>query len=114
MAMKYVSAYLMSVLSGNESPSSSDVEKILSTVGVEVEADVLTTFMKSVQGKKSHEVSAGSCVLRRRALLFRALSADFGFAHLSASRRVVSWVWDYVRVSTSVGATRVSAIIATL
>eukprot|EP00922_Rhytidocystis_sp_ex-Travisia-forbesii_P059845 GHVS01088739.1.p1 GENE.GHVS01088739.1~~GHVS01088739.1.p1 ORF type:complete len:113 (+),score=52.91 GHVS01088739.1:154-492(+) len=58
MAMKYVAAYLMAVLSGNDSPSSKDVETILGSVGGEVDKDVLGAFMKSVKGKSPHELVA--------------------------------------------------------
>eukprot|EP00922_Rhytidocystis_sp_ex-Travisia-forbesii_P012709 GHVS01019130.1.p1 GENE.GHVS01019130.1~~GHVS01019130.1.p1 ORF type:complete len:109 (+),score=41.16 GHVS01019130.1:197-523(+) len=58
MAMKYVAAYLMAVLSGNEAPSSKDVETILGSVGGEVDKDVLGAFMKSVKGKSPHELIA--------------------------------------------------------
>lgn len=54
--MKYVSAYLMAALSGKESPSSSDVEAILESVGGEVDGTVLGAFMKSVEGKTIHEL----------------------------------------------------------
>eukprot|EP00401_Gymnodinium_catenatum_P059001 CAMPEP_0117526330 /NCGR_PEP_ID=MMETSP0784-20121206/36228_1 /TAXON_ID=39447 /ORGANISM="" /LENGTH=36 /DNA_ID= /DNA_START= /DNA_END= /DNA_ORIENTATION= len=32
MSLKYVAAYLMSVLAGNESPSAKDIKKILESV----------------------------------------------------------------------------------
>lgn len=56
--MKYVSAFLMATLSGNDSPSKKDVTKILSAVGVEVDDEALDAFMKAVEGKVPHEVIA--------------------------------------------------------
>eukprot|EP00920_Eleutheroschizon_duboscqi_P024739 GHVT01061337.1.p9 GENE.GHVT01061337.1~~GHVT01061337.1.p9 ORF type:complete len:111 (+),score=38.20 GHVT01061337.1:3997-4329(+) len=58
MSMKYVAAYLMAVLGGNEKPGKKDVEKILSAVGITSDGDVLGTFMKTVEGKTTHEVIA--------------------------------------------------------
>ena len=49
--MKYVSAYLMCVLGGNDTPSEDDVKGVLAAVGVEVDAEKLTSFMSSVAGK---------------------------------------------------------------
>lgn len=35
--MRYVAAYLLAVLGGNESPSSKDLKKILDSVGIETD-----------------------------------------------------------------------------
>ncbi len=37
--MRYVAAYLLCALGGNDSPSAADIEKILGSVGVDAEAD---------------------------------------------------------------------------
>eukprot|EP01070_Trichotokara_eunicae_P008005 Trichotokara_eunicae@DN5612_c0_g2_i2.p2 len=37
MALKYVSAYMLAAIGGNESPKKKDVKKILESVGVDVE-----------------------------------------------------------------------------
>jgi len=55
--MKYVAAYCLAVLSGNNSPSADDVKKILSSVGVEVDADKLSGLVNSLKGKNIHEVN---------------------------------------------------------
>jgi large subunit ribosomal protein LP2 len=55
--MKYVAAYCLAVLSGNNSPSADDVKKILSSVGVEVDADKLSGLLNSLKGKNIHEVN---------------------------------------------------------
>eukprot|EP01071_Lankesteria_metandrocarpae_P001382 Lankesteria_metandrocarpae@DN1508_c0_g1_i1.p1 len=58
MAMKYVAAYMMAVLAGKDQPSKKDVEGIISAVGGEVDATVLTAFMTKVAGKETHELVA--------------------------------------------------------
>ncbi|XP_058515739.1 uncharacterized protein LOC131479206 [Ochotona princeps] len=58
MAMKYVSAYLMVVLSGNENPGKKDIEKTLSSVGIETEGAVVDALLKGVQGKSAHQLIA--------------------------------------------------------
>ena len=49
--MRYVSAYLLSVLGGNESPTVADIKAILASVGVEVDEERLSALMKSMEGK---------------------------------------------------------------
>ena len=39
--MRYVAAYLLAALGGNDSPSKADVTKILESVGLDIEADRL-------------------------------------------------------------------------
>lgn len=56
--MKYVSAYMMAVLSGNNTPSKKDVTKILASVGVEVDDETVDALIKSMEGKVPHEVIA--------------------------------------------------------
>ncbi|KMZ99891.1 60S acidic ribosomal protein P2, putative [Plasmodium vivax] len=56
MAMKYVAAYLMCVLGGNENPTAKEVKKVLGAVNAEVEEDVLTNLMDSLNGKCYHEL----------------------------------------------------------
>eukprot|EP00745_Piridium_sociabile_P008918 TRINITY_DN160694_c0_g1_i1.p2 TRINITY_DN160694_c0_g1~~TRINITY_DN160694_c0_g1_i1.p2 ORF type:complete len:114 (+),score=32.09 TRINITY_DN160694_c0_g1_i1:81-422(+) len=56
MALKYVSAYLMSVLGGKNEPSKKDIEAILGSVGADVEAIVLDAFLGQMKGKTTHEV----------------------------------------------------------
>nr|Q967Y9.2 RecName: Full=Large ribosomal subunit protein P2; AltName: Full=60S acidic ribosomal protein P2 [Eimeria tenella] len=58
--MKYVAAYLMTVLGGNEAPTAADVSRVLEPVGAEVNPEVLKTLIDAMQGKAAHEViSAG-------------------------------------------------------
>ncbi|EPR60831.1 ribosomal protein RPP2 [Toxoplasma gondii TgCatPRC2] len=58
MAMKYVAAYLMVVLSGTDAPTKKQVEKTLSSVGIDVEDDIMDAFFKAVEGKTPHELIA--------------------------------------------------------
>lgn len=54
--MRYVAAYLLAVLGGKESVTSKDVEKILSSVGIEVVADKLELVIKSLAGKSIEDL----------------------------------------------------------
>jgi large subunit ribosomal protein LP2 len=56
--MRYVAAYLLAVLGGNTNPKESDIEKILTSVGVGVESDKLAIVMKALSGKNVEEVIA--------------------------------------------------------
>jgi large subunit ribosomal protein LP2 len=56
--MRYVAAYLLAVLGGNANPKESDIEKILTSVGVGVENDKLSIVMKALAGKNVEEVIA--------------------------------------------------------
>ncbi|EDV92398.1 60S acidic ribosomal protein P2 [Drosophila grimshawi] len=49
--MRYVAAYLLAVLGGQESPANADLEKILSSVGIEVDAERLSRVIKELKGK---------------------------------------------------------------
>ena len=64
--MRYIAAYLLAVLGGNESPKTADVEKILASVGVEVDAERLAKVIKELEGKNVDEViAAGSTKLAK-------------------------------------------------
>ncbi|KNG74167.1 ribosomal P2 phosphoprotein [Plasmodium falciparum IGH-CR14] len=56
MAMKYVAAYLMCVLGGNENPSTKEVKNVLGAVNADVEDEVLNNFIDSLKGKSCHEL----------------------------------------------------------
>lgn len=56
--MRYVAAYLLAVLGGKESVTAKDVEKILSSVGIEVVADKLALTIKALEGKNLEELIA--------------------------------------------------------
>ncbi|CAG9770380.1 unnamed protein product [Ceutorhynchus assimilis] len=54
--MRYVAAYLLSVLGGKASPSAADIEKILGSVGIEAEAEKLKKVISELNGKSIEEV----------------------------------------------------------
>lgn len=54
--MRYVAAYLLAVLGGKESPSTADIEKILSSVGIEADATRLGKVVADLQGKSIEEL----------------------------------------------------------
>nr|O61463.1 RecName: Full=Large ribosomal subunit protein P2; AltName: Full=60S acidic ribosomal protein P2 [Cryptochiton stelleri]AAC15656.1 60S ribosomal protein P2 [Cryptochiton stelleri] len=56
--MRYVAAYMLATLGGNEKPSESDLKKILDSVGIEVEKDQLTKVINELKGKNLDEVIA--------------------------------------------------------
>lgn len=49
--MRYVAAYLLAVLGGKESPSTADLEKILSSVGIDVDSARLSQVVAQLKGK---------------------------------------------------------------
>eukprot|EP00049_Salpingoeca_infusionum_P004220 m.75919 g.75919 ORF g.75919 m.75919 type:complete len:79 (-) comp12463_c0_seq2:306-542(-) len=54
--MRYVAAYMLAVLGGNSNPSQDDMKKILSSVGVNVEDELLTKVFNEFQGKNVDEL----------------------------------------------------------
>lgn len=54
--MRYVAAYLLAVLGGKESPAAADIEKILSSVGIEADASRLSKVVADLQGKSIEEL----------------------------------------------------------
>jgi len=53
--MRYVAAYLLGALSGKE-PSSGDIEKILGSVGIEIDSDKLKKVFEELKGKNLEEL----------------------------------------------------------
>ncbi|KAL4708342.1 hypothetical protein ACJJTC_011714 [Scirpophaga incertulas] len=49
--MRYVAAYLLAVLGGKASPVAADVEKILSSVGIEADSEKLKKVISELSGK---------------------------------------------------------------
>lgn len=49
--MRYVAAYLLAVLGGNKAPSEEDIKKILSSVGVEYNAEQSKKVVSELSGK---------------------------------------------------------------
>lgn len=56
--MRYVAAYLLAVLGGKESPAAADIEKILSSVGIEVDSARVTKIINELKGKSIEELIA--------------------------------------------------------
>ncbi|KAK9410118.1 60S acidic ribosomal protein P2-like [Crotalus adamanteus] len=56
--MRYVAAYLLAVLGGNESPSSKDLKKILDSVGIETDDERVTKVIGELNGKNIEDVIA--------------------------------------------------------
>lgn len=56
--MRYVAAYLLAVLGGKDAPAAADLEKILSSVGVEVDSARVTKIINELKGKSIEELIA--------------------------------------------------------
>ncbi|XP_017771555.1 PREDICTED: 60S acidic ribosomal protein P2 [Nicrophorus vespilloides] len=56
--MRYVAAYLLAVLGGNNAPASGDIEKILSSVGIEADGEKLKKVISELNGKTIDELIA--------------------------------------------------------
>ena len=54
--MRYVAAYLLATLGGNKEPSASDIEDILSSVGIEADKKCLDKVLSELKGKDIDEV----------------------------------------------------------
>lgn len=60
--MRYVAAYLLAVLGGKVSPAAADVEKILSSVGIEADGEKLKKVISELSGKNVEElIEQGEC-----------------------------------------------------
>ena len=54
--MKHLAAYLLLGLGGTTSPSSSDIKKVLDSVGIEADDDRLDKLLSELKGKDIQEV----------------------------------------------------------
>lgn len=54
--MRYVAAYMLATLGGNQTPSVADVEKILGSVGIEVNAAQAQDLISKLEGKNVDSV----------------------------------------------------------
>ncbi|KAJ5711404.1 hypothetical protein N7488_005560 [Penicillium malachiteum] len=62
--MKYLAAYLLVALGGNESPAASDVKEVLSSVGIDADSERLDKLIAELQGKSLQElITEGSAKL---------------------------------------------------
>ncbi|XP_077443080.1 large ribosomal subunit protein P2 isoform X2 [Stigmatopora argus] len=56
--MRYVAAYLLSALGGNENPDAKHIKKILESVGIEADDTRLEKVLSELKGKKVNDVIA--------------------------------------------------------
>ncbi|XP_063291508.1 large ribosomal subunit protein P2-like [Pelobates fuscus] len=56
--MRYISAYLLAVLGGNDKPSIKDLKKILDSVGIETDDERAEKVVGELNGKSIEEVIA--------------------------------------------------------
>nr|CAD7585959.1 unnamed protein product [Timema genevievae] len=56
--MRYVAAYLLAALGGKDNPSATDLEKILSSVGIESDSEKLKLVIGQLKGKNIEDVIA--------------------------------------------------------
>ncbi len=54
--MRYIAAYMLAVMGGNENPRAEDLVNILSSVGIEAEPDRLEIVINKLRGKNLDEV----------------------------------------------------------
>lgn len=62
--MRYVAAYMLAVLGGKASPSQNDIEKILSSVGIETDVEKLKKVITELNGKSMDELIAKGTSIR--------------------------------------------------
>ncbi|XP_069079211.1 large ribosomal subunit protein P2 [Pleurodeles waltl] len=56
--MRYVAAYLLSALGGNDNPNAKDLKKILESVGIETDNERANKVITELNGKNLEEVIA--------------------------------------------------------
>ncbi|KAG9336334.1 hypothetical protein JZ751_002681 [Albula glossodonta] len=54
--MRYVAAYLLAALGGNDAPQSKDIKKILESVGIEADDTRMEKVISELNGKNVEEV----------------------------------------------------------
>ena len=54
--MRYIAAYMLAILGGNEKPSADDIRMIIESVGVEVEENKLSILMDKLKGKNLTQI----------------------------------------------------------
>ena len=54
--MRHVAAYMLAVMGGNENPTADDIKTILSSVGVEADAEALDLVIEKLKGKNIEEL----------------------------------------------------------
>lgn len=56
--MRYIAAYLLLQIGGNASPSSKDITKVLSAVGIDAEEERISKLLSELKGKDVAELIA--------------------------------------------------------
>ena len=56
--MRHIAAYALLVLSGKDSPSAADVEKVVKDAGVEADKEKIEALVAAMEGKEFHELVA--------------------------------------------------------
>ncbi|KAJ3593447.1 hypothetical protein NHX12_005782 [Muraenolepis orangiensis] len=56
--MRYVAAYLLAALAGNDAPKAKDLKKILESVGIEADDTRMAKVISELNGKSINEVIA--------------------------------------------------------
>jgi large subunit ribosomal protein LP2 len=78
--MRYVAAYLLASLGGKENPNSADIEKILSSVGIEADAEKLKKVLSELNGKNVEElIAAGKQILENTRFKQSPHQCDYNF-----------------------------------
>ncbi|KAI9458172.1 hypothetical protein BJY52DRAFT_1270157 [Lactarius psammicola] len=49
--MRYIAAYLLLKIAGNESPTADDITKVITSVGIEVDEDRLSSLLSELDSK---------------------------------------------------------------
>lgn len=54
--MKFIAAYLLAVLGGNENPNAENLNKILNSVGIQTDNEKVEKLLKELNGKNVYDV----------------------------------------------------------
>lgn len=60
--MRYIAAYLLLQTGGNANPSAADIQKLLSTVGIESDSARLDKLLAELSGKDVSQVSNAAVI----------------------------------------------------
>lgn len=73
--MRYIAAYLLLQVAGNESPSAADIKKVLQAVGIECDDERLDSLLSELDGKDINAVRSHlSSLIKRVNVSFLSLS----------------------------------------
>ena len=56
--MRYIAAYLLNVLAGNENPTADDVINVIASVGVDIDEDKLKLVMEKLGDKNIEDIQS--------------------------------------------------------